>query len=750
MAINSQKLLPPSKSAGGKIVKADGLSLVEKQLINVDKLFKNNLILQKKTIVDNKKVIENEKRNKEETKLERKKETDKFKFKAPSLPKTGFLDAIQNFISYTFLGYLIGNYYEYLPKLIQFSKNIVPVVQTLEKIVVGTFEATVGLIDLGYKSHDEIKKLVTSIGGQDAQTKFDSFAKNFKDLINRIMTLGLYNPSQIPTKSNGGYVEKLATGGNVTTRGGRVVGGAISRQIKVIRSKTPPKIKPQLTKPGKDVGGKERIKTLFADPSEGLGADPGVRSPLRSLKTTSESLKTIPLLGGIMGAAVDISMGQRPNPNVYTSFGNAIGAIIQNTIDNQMSSSSGDIAKAVYAMAAGGSVPLDGRSDIGYRVGVQVGSLLATLIGSKINEIFSKINRELSLKEIPPTPYGPGAGGGVYGQYTPEGIQGDIYQYLISKGLDDVHALGIMANISRESGFRIGAIGDNGTSGGLFQWHAGRFARMQKAIPNWQNNWRAQVDYALAEKGEPGPRYTIMKFSSAQEAADWWMRNWERPAEYIQSTEGPKIHAEYLSSVQKYKTKPGQIQIGKLTGSLSSAKSLAESMGLQVTSYIRPGDPGYHGKGRAMDFSGDSDAQMRFAQEMIKRHGTSISQLIYTPLGFGIANGKQVGLDYWGAKTNAQHYDHVHVAFAKGGLVSHPTRAIVGEKGPEFIFDADTTRNLSQLAPGLLNRLNVAKTRREIDGILQSYADYEGSGKEIVFVLKEKIVQIGNPSPANF
>jgi hypothetical protein len=31
---------------------------------------------------------------------------------------------------------------------------------------------------------------------------------------------------------------------------------------------------------------------------------------------------------------------------------------------------------------------------------------------------------------------------------------------------------------------------------------------------------------------------------------------------------------------------------------------------------------------------------------------------------------------------------------------------MIGEKGPEFVFDADTTRGLDKLAPQLLEKLN--------------------------------------------
>lgn len=176
-----------------------------------------------------------------------------------------------------------------------------------------------------------------------------------------------------------------------------------------------------------------------------------------------------------------------------------------------------------------------------------------------------------------------------------------------------------------------------------------------------------------------------------------------------------------------------KISVGPLgTGKVSSVDqftAIAKKYGLDLTSSYRR-DSGYHGKNRARDYSNDTvgngtPEQLAFAKYLVQNYGSSLTQLIYTPLGFGIANGKKVGLDYWGPSTNAIHYHHVHVALAKGGRIKKPTYALIGEKGPEFVFDADTTAGLDRLAPGILEKLNIAKTKPQLSSILQSYAGYE-------------------------
>jgi len=134
------------------------------------------------------------------------------------------------------------------------------------------------------------------------------------------------------------------------------------------------------------------------------------------------------------------------------------------------------------------------------------------------------------------------------------------------------------------------------------------------------------------------------------------------------------------------------LKFGNQSGNINSAKELGKSMGLNITSMFREGDSGYHGSGRAIDFqtpgkpgNRGTPGQMAYARELIKRYGNTIKELIYTPLGFGIKNGKKVPLTTWGSlsppwadlpeghvlrkSTNAIHYDHVHVAFKDGGTI---------------------------------------------------------------------------------
>lgn len=105
----------------------------------------------------------------------------------------------------------------------------------------------------------------------------------------------------------------------------------------------------------------------------------------------------------------------------------------------------------------------------------------------------------------------------------------DVFAYLLDRGVPPNHAAGMIANIQGESNFDPSAIGDNGTSGGLFQHHADRFNRMvSHAGPNWKSNWQGQIDYALSEPDTQA--YLSRDFRSPEDASYWFTTQWERPA----------------------------------------------------------------------------------------------------------------------------------------------------------------------------------------------------------------------------
>jgi hypothetical protein len=107
----------------------------------------------------------------------------------------------------------------------------------------------------------------------------------------------------------------------------------------------------------------------------------------------------------------------------------------------------------------------------------------------------------------------------------------DTYDILRDQGLSHEQAIGVLANINRESSFNPAAVGDNGNSFGLFQYNrpAGRADPFFQAVPDWQTNPEGQLVYTFNQ--EPtGVRYRGLEFGSSLEAANWFTNYFEIPA----------------------------------------------------------------------------------------------------------------------------------------------------------------------------------------------------------------------------
>lgn len=88
---------------------------------------------------------------------------------------------------------------------------------------------------------------------------------------------------------------------------------------------------------------------------------------------------------------------------------------------------------------------------------------------------------------------------------------------------------------------------------------------------------------------------------------------------------------------------------------------------MTITSTYRPGDPGHHGTGNAVDFSNGTDttpAMQAAAKFFHDNYGPGLFELIHSPSPFNIKNGRNVGDGFglYGAGTMNAHRNHVHIA----------------------------------------------------------------------------------------
>jgi hypothetical protein len=126
----------------------------------------------------------------------------------------------------------------------------------------------------------------------------------------------------------------------------------------------------------------------------------------------------------------------------------------------------------------------------------------------------------------------------------------EVYNYLVNdKGVSKNHAQGMLANIKAESGFNIMAIGDNGSSGGLFQHHADRYSKLKNHVKGDLSNWKGQVDFALSEGATK--KYLSKSFDSPEQASTWFTINWERPSD-AQNKANKRVSDYFGGGQRKY------------------------------------------------------------------------------------------------------------------------------------------------------------------------------------------------------
>lgn len=151
----------------------------------------------------------------------------------------------------------------------------------------------------------------------------------------------------------------------------------------------------------------------------------------------------------------------------------------------------------------------------------------------------------------------------------------------------------------------------------------------------------------------------------------------------------------------------------------------AAGYGLSVSSGLRPGaitnagNASYHGTGDALDLAGSPSAMMSFAKHAASKYGSSLEELIYSPLGWSIKNGSKTA-----AYAVADHYDHVHIAdTAPGGTGG--AKGVVGMPG------AGTAGSVSSRAsalPGTVGALSTAAGAAYATALNQRLAEAGGGG----------------------
>ena len=117
-----------------------------------------------------------------------------------------------------------------------------------------------------------------------------------------------------------------------------------------------------------------------------------------------------------------------------------------------------------------------------------------------------------------------------------------IYNFLSAKGFNDAAIAGILANIEHESGFDTNALGDNGTSYGICQWHNGRWDNLNAYCAENgydPSSMDGQLEYLVYElqTGYAGVYDTLQNVPNTSEGAYQAAYKWTTDFEIPDNTE---------------------------------------------------------------------------------------------------------------------------------------------------------------------------------------------------------------------
>lgn len=165
----------------------------------------------------------------------------------------------------------------------------------------------------------------------------------------------------------------------------------------------------------------------------------------------------------------------------------------------------------------------------------------------------------------------------------------EIVEYVMAKhGFSFEAAVGLIANIRAESNFYSDAIGDNGTSGGLFQHHKGRWSNLRRFADrrgtSWKD-WKTQVDFAMSE---PDGRRAPITSRDAGAFAQWWSLYFERPAGGQKSARArARIAYQYLDQMPEVTPEAIEAQASaQLEETVKKDRTYASSMWTAMVSHL--------------------------------------------------------------------------------------------------------------------------------------------------------------------
>jgi hypothetical protein len=569
-----------------------------------------------------------------------------------------------------------------------------------------------------------------------------------------------------------GKAAKKAGGG--ITRGGKSQGG-VRRTVssgnkgKYKRKLSPKKPEEVQLEPGADVGGEEKIFGLFPKPKL-----PGFMNPFGIIESTGKEMGKSDYFGPILAITSKILLGQKPTQRDYENVGLGINLLISKGINE--GKLKGGLAAA---FAEGGLVDPQALSAVkdGGDISEWVAASFKDATESNAQKTLREIQENLRLQKEGGGPQGkptedemPTGTGSLTGNTNAE----KVFNFLKGAGFTDQAAAGVIGNLMQESGVNPKSRQLGGGPGrGIMQWGTG---------PGSGGRWDALVAWAAGSGKDPWALDTQVEWMMKE------MRSYGTFNRLKGVTDVKKAVQIFESEMEKagVPNYPRRYQFaadalasfggGKAGGGIGSSRMDRGGVGGSVAEYIT-GDPNtpfgrYDRGGHGLPSNYHDHIAFRDrntavnAYKFFKSKGIQVTEFKgfdpvgghasgsyhYSGLAFDIPGAQWGGSGAIGARDYAgsakvrktlKEFLGGTVKLEKGGpTLNSPHLAIVGEKGTEFVIDADSTAAIEGTFPGFLSAINKAKYEDAIN-VLRNFASYE-AGSEQTIIMPE--ISVNNMS----
>jgi hypothetical protein len=282
----------------------------------------------RKQIEDQRKKDTDSKRREKKLSIEKQRKVNPINFIKEKLPRTGFLDAIRNFILYTAMGMAVPFALKNLPKILGVVKFILPIYKVFEDFMGNVLGGIVSAVDFGYKVHDKIRGILKKVTGDKFEKSFEDLEKNLNTFLNLAVVLGLAvaGSGGIPMPK-GPKGSKVPSGGPPATK--LLPSGSLSRVNDSYA---------RFIAGDANIGDRARLaRRGYIDVQDTLTkGGPNALSKRAARKAATKTggkfigkfgriFGRVPVVGGLIDFALSMMMGEKPGRAAAKAIGSTIG-----------------------------------------------------------------------------------------------------------------------------------------------------------------------------------------------------------------------------------------------------------------------------------------------------------------------------------------------------------------------------------------------------------------------------------------